>query len=445
MCTCYDGYDGKDCENDIDECLSGPCLNGGLCLQMSDEDNYEEDFEYRDLFPDEFSYANASGYVCVCEPGFDGIQCEINIDECESNPCQNGATCKDQVNGYRCNCASGWEGPNCENEIDECASLPCQNGGTCTDEIAMYTCACTSEYGGLNCEVLLTACMDNDECLNGATCIPSYDHETGRHLFSCECMPGYTGERCEVSTSASFKGSEGMYMVDSNTNNKDTLSYSLSFATTLSSGLLLYSGDSADYILLEMFEGQLYFTYSSLLFEPLEIRQLGTSLSDGEWHSVKLTITDMDITLSVTGTIETNDLVSRCSDGTCSETIPRNGNTVVLDSLYIGGLDSSRSDKISLTRSGLVYTGCMQDIANDGTPVLPPGVSGKTGDITALGEADGGCARTEQCTPDPCSGNGFCTDLWWEYSCECNLGWTGPNCNHSKYSRAVCEHLSVTS
>lgn len=76
------------------------------------------------IFSEEFSYANASGYECgmlkrqkksplfnkinlstlikiefvtVCVPGIIGRNCEIDIDECESNPCQHG-TCHDEVN-----------------------------------------------------------------------------------------------------------------------------------------------------------------------------------------------------------------------------------------------------------------------------------------------------------------------------------------------------------
>ena len=36
-----------------------------------------------------------------------------DIDECESNPCLNGASCYDIVNGYICNCAQGYSGTNC--------------------------------------------------------------------------------------------------------------------------------------------------------------------------------------------------------------------------------------------------------------------------------------------------------------------------------------------
>ena len=37
----------------------------------------------------------------------------IEIDECVSNPCQNGGTCKDAVNSYTCQCKPGYQGDNC--------------------------------------------------------------------------------------------------------------------------------------------------------------------------------------------------------------------------------------------------------------------------------------------------------------------------------------------
>ncbi|XP_025831534.1 cubilin homolog [Agrilus planipennis] len=33
----------------------------------------------------------------------------LNIDECASNPCRNGANCKDIYNGVLCFCTDGWE------------------------------------------------------------------------------------------------------------------------------------------------------------------------------------------------------------------------------------------------------------------------------------------------------------------------------------------------
>ena len=38
-------------------------------------------------------------------------------------------------------------------DIDECASNPCQNGGTCNDGINAYTCDCVPGHAGDNCEI----------------------------------------------------------------------------------------------------------------------------------------------------------------------------------------------------------------------------------------------------------------------------------------------------
>ena len=54
--------------------------------------------------------------------------------------------------GYICNCNSGWEGANCDQNINECSSNPCQNGGTCTDGINGFTCVCTAQWSGPFCQ-----------------------------------------------------------------------------------------------------------------------------------------------------------------------------------------------------------------------------------------------------------------------------------------------------
>ena len=37
-----------------------------------------------------------------------------DIDECASDPCQNGGTCTDGINGYLCTCPAGFEGVICQ-------------------------------------------------------------------------------------------------------------------------------------------------------------------------------------------------------------------------------------------------------------------------------------------------------------------------------------------
>ena len=38
----------------------------------------------------------------------------LDIDECESDPCQNGGTCDDHVNSFTCECVDGFTGLHCE-------------------------------------------------------------------------------------------------------------------------------------------------------------------------------------------------------------------------------------------------------------------------------------------------------------------------------------------
>lgn len=100
-CVCHEGYSNKNCAVDIDECASIPCQNNGICLERSNislysASNRPSDNRIPSVFFGEFSYENASGYECLCPAGIIGKACEIDIDECASQPCLHG-TCHDEV------------------------------------------------------------------------------------------------------------------------------------------------------------------------------------------------------------------------------------------------------------------------------------------------------------------------------------------------------------
>ena len=52
-----------------------------------------------------------NGYSCSCSFGFTGIQCNVPIVACNSQPCLNNATCYD-FSGvrYLCVCPTGYNG-----------------------------------------------------------------------------------------------------------------------------------------------------------------------------------------------------------------------------------------------------------------------------------------------------------------------------------------------
>ena len=39
--------------------------------------------------------------------GYTGVNCETNIDECASQPCVNGGVCQDLINKFKCSCPAG--------------------------------------------------------------------------------------------------------------------------------------------------------------------------------------------------------------------------------------------------------------------------------------------------------------------------------------------------
>ncbi|XP_035693770.1 fibropellin-1-like [Branchiostoma floridae] len=74
-------------------CDGVSCLHGGTCTEQ------------------------AGGAACVCAPGYQGTQCELETDECSPNPCVHG-TCQDLI------------------ETDECSPNPYAHG-TCQDLIKL--------------------------------------------------------------------------------------------------------------------------------------------------------------------------------------------------------------------------------------------------------------------------------------------------------------------
>ncbi|MDI1480152.1 hypothetical protein [Polyangium sp. y55x31] len=130
-----------------DPCDADPCQNGGSCA------------------------ANSTGYTCACPAGFTGTNCQINIDECENNPCLHGS-CTDGVNSYTCACDPGWTGKDCD-----------------TPTCVPTTCAAQ----GATCGTLSDGCggtLDCGSCGAGSTCEDGTCQPSGP-VCPCDALPGW--------------------------------------------------------------------------------------------------------------------------------------------------------------------------------------------------------------------------------------------------------------
>ncbi|KAG9336604.1 hypothetical protein JZ751_002951 [Albula glossodonta] len=93
----------------------------------------------------------AGNFTCTCEQGFTGIYCHENINDCISSPCKNGGTCIDGVNSFMCFCPDGWEGELCDLNVNECSRNPCKNNGYCVDLVNDFYCECIDNWKGKTC------------------------------------------------------------------------------------------------------------------------------------------------------------------------------------------------------------------------------------------------------------------------------------------------------
>ncbi|XP_064091137.1 sushi, von Willebrand factor type A, EGF and pentraxin domain-containing protein 1-like isoform X2 [Macrobrachium nipponense] len=153
-------------------CTEGMCQNGGLCLSRQHQAQ------------------------CYCPAGFTGLFCEVDVNECGSEPCYNGGTCIDNPQGYLCKCSEGYTGLQCQTEESECVEGTCPDRAMCKDDpgIGTVECLCRSGYTGPGCNITVNPCTENgNPCANSAACIPL---DQGR--FRCECIPGWEGRLCEV-------------------------------------------------------------------------------------------------------------------------------------------------------------------------------------------------------------------------------------------------------
>ena len=231
--------EGGRCDVDVNECDSNPCQNTATCSESTT------------------AGISAGAYSCSCVAGFangdcayasifqyndlcaiaEGGNCDVDVNECVSSPCQNGAACTDSTrlhliatDAFDCTCQPGYTSDaagTCNLDVDECASSPCENSGDCFDSITTpssigadtYSCTCATGWGGVNCGDDINECFPN-QCVNDAVCIDSNDDASiSVGSFACQCLAGWANGVCSNGTLASYAaqcGTAGLCDLDIN-------------------------------------------------------------------------------------------------------------------------------------------------------------------------------------------------------------------------------------
>lgn len=161
-CDCNTGFTGSDCEININDCNDQVC-NNGTCID------------------------GVGNFTCKCSPGFSGRQCEHEDSPCDLMPCGEYGTCNKTGASFACDCDRGYTGLLCNENIDDCAEQTC-NKGTCVDMIDAFECVCNAGFAGDACDIDIDDCVGQD-CGYG-DCIDLVD------AFQCVCQVGYTGSAC---------------------------------------------------------------------------------------------------------------------------------------------------------------------------------------------------------------------------------------------------------
>ncbi|KAA8592125.1 hypothetical protein FQN60_017580 [Etheostoma spectabile] len=384
-CLCWPGYEGENCQLDRDECEQHPCENGAECFQRSDILNYDKLPEFSKA---NFSYEEAAGFICRCLPGFTGDNCSVNVDECESAPCQHGGTCQDLVNSYQCVCPDGFTVDHGEKQVDAAAAA-----------------------------VLLLWALVADS-------------------YTCFCPPGWTGDRCNTSTTFSFN-SEGyihMQLLSKNRTRRETKDHNrglhmhLRFRSTLPDMVLFYRGTMERFFSLELVGGSLQARVKS--GKVLQVIYPGP-VNDGEWHQATVTM-DKRLVLVVKGPgCEEECLVKNEGYNHLIFLQPSS-----FQHLYVGG---ALQDYLAQTSSGKGFIGCMQDLQVDHKLLLPQDLIKEENQGLEIG-----CSKNDWCQDDPCMQRGKCVDMWVRPSCLCHRPYYGESCGE-EYPSWTFGHENTTS
>ncbi|XP_063068380.1 vitamin K-dependent protein S [Engraulis encrasicolus] len=256
-CVCKPGWKGVRCEDDIDECID-PEFPAG-CSQKC--------------------HNIPGSYHCMCENGYymnDKTTC-IDINECMLYPtsCAEPAVCVNSPGMYECKCPSGFKynftSRECQ-DVNECLQGVCQ--GDCVNMVGSYMCFCDGRKG-------LRLAADGWSCMEIPECVQLQDDRHSEML--------YLGEQ--------FAGLPVIYLrfrLPENTK----FAAEFDFRTFDPEGVVLYAESSQDsWFMLGLRGGRIEVQFKNQ--HSLKVTSGGKAINDGEWHVISVDELENSISVKI--------------------------------------------------------------------------------------------------------------------------------------------------
>lgn len=244
-------------------------------------------------------------YICICVDGWRGKNCEEDIDECQVKNGDCHQICQNKPGSYHCLCRSGYsllpDNKTCH-DIDECVvSSDICGEAHCLNLESSYECQCDT---GFKYEASSKSCKDVDECADAVcaqTCVNSHGSyaclcdgsaglKLGSNMHSCENILPCVSLTTARSIKSLFLGRlfSGMPVARQRFRRKQHTKFTaeFDFRTYDPEGIILFAGSQKEksWILLSLRNGKIEL---QLKYKGVgRVTSSGPVINDGKWHTI---------------------------------------------------------------------------------------------------------------------------------------------------------------